>query len=66
MEQNKNKFSNWIRNSITARMLVVGVLLLVLLIPLSFVKDLITERSYRQKGKRGYTFWSYFKNTLHY
>lgn len=49
MEQKKNKFSNWIRNSITARMLVVGVLLLVLLIPLSFVKDLITERSYRQK-----------------
>ena len=49
MEQKKNKFSNWMRNSITARMLVVGVLIMVLLIPLSFVKDLITERSYRQK-----------------
>ena len=49
MEQKKNKFSNWMRNSITARMLGVGVLIMVLLIPLSFVKDLITERSYRQK-----------------
>ncbi len=49
MEQKKNKFSNWMRNSITARMLVVGVLIMVLLMPLSFVKDLITERSYRQK-----------------
>lgn len=35
-------------NSITARMLVVGFLLLILLIPLSFVQDLIRERSYRQ------------------
>ena len=33
MEQKKSKFSNWMRNSITARMLVVGFLLLVLLIP---------------------------------
>lgn len=36
------------RNSITARMLVVGFLLIVLLIPLEFVKTLITERSFRQ------------------
>ena len=43
-----SKFSNWMRNSITARMLVVGFLLLILLIPLSFVQDLIRERAYRQ------------------
>lgn len=43
-----SRFSNWMRNSITARMLVVGFLLLILLIPLSFVQDLIRERSYRQ------------------
>ncbi len=45
----KSKFSNWFRNSITARMLVVGFLLLVLLIPLSFVQSLISERKYRQQ-----------------
>lgn len=48
METSKNKFTNWLRNSITARMLVVGFLLVVLLIPLQFVKELIYERSYRQ------------------
>src|SRR5690606_7933489 len=49
MEQKKSRFSNWMRNSITARMLVVGFLLLVLLIPLEFVKSLINERAFRQK-----------------
>lgn len=49
MMQQKSKFSNWLRNSITARMLIVGFLLLVLLIPLQFVKSLIQERAYRQK-----------------
>lgn len=44
----KSRFSNWMRTSITARMLVVGFLLLILLIPLSFVQDLIRERSHRQ------------------
>ncbi len=48
MEQKRGKFGNWMRNSITARMLVVGFLLIVLLIPLEFVKSLITERSFRQ------------------
>ena len=48
MEQRRSKFGNWMRNSITARMLVVGFLLLVLLIPLQFVQFLIEERSYRQ------------------
>lgn len=49
MEQKIGKFGNWLRNSITARMLVVGFLLLVLLIPLEFVKSLIGERAIRQK-----------------
>ncbi len=49
MEPKKAKFSSWLRNSITARMLVVGFLLLVLLIPLEFVKSLITERAFRQQ-----------------
>ncbi|WP_034259150.1 cell envelope integrity protein CreD [Altibacter lentus] len=48
MEQKRNKFGNWLRNSITARMLIVGFLLLILLIPLEFVKSLIAERSFRQ------------------
>ena len=50
METTKNKgFTNWIRTSITARMLMVGVIILVLLIPLVFIKDLIIERSFRQE-----------------
>ncbi len=49
MELKRNKFGNWMRNSITARMLVVGFLLLILLIPLEFVKSLINERAYRQE-----------------
>jgi len=49
MEQKKGKFTSWLRNSITARMLIVGFLLLVLLIPLEFVKTLISERAIRQK-----------------
>lgn len=48
MKQQKGKFGNWLRNSITAKMLVIGILALVLLIPLSFVKDIMYERSNRQ------------------
>lgn len=44
----KQKFGNWFKTSITARMLVVGFILIILLIPLSFVKDLIRERGTRQ------------------
>lgn len=49
MEPKKAKFSSWLKESITARMLVVGFLLFILLIPLEFVKSLITERSIRQQ-----------------
>ena len=45
---NTNKFGNWLKTSITARMLIVGFLCLVLLIPLSYINDLIRERSFRQ------------------
>ncbi len=49
MEPKKGKFTHWLKHSITARMLVVGFLLLVLLIPLEFVKSLISERAFRQE-----------------
>lgn len=44
----QNKIGNWLKTSITARMLMVGFLTLVLLIPLFFIQDLIRERSFRQ------------------
>lgn len=47
--EKRSKFARWMRESITARMLVVGFLLLVLLIPLEYVKSLISERSFRQE-----------------
>lgn len=43
-----NKFSNWLKTSITARMLIVGFLVVILLIPLSYINILIKERSFRQ------------------
>lgn len=46
--QNKNKFGHWLKTSITARMLMVGFLTIILLIPLAFIESLITERSFRQ------------------
>jgi len=47
-KQNTNKFGHWLKTSITARMLMVGLLIIVLLIPLSYIDTLIRERSYRQ------------------
>ena len=44
----QNKFGNWLKTSITARMLMVGFLTFVLLIPLFFIQNLIQERSFRQ------------------
>lgn len=44
-----NKFGTWLRTSITARMIIVGVLIMVLLIPLTYVNILIEERGYRQQ-----------------
>ena len=48
MQATTNRFTQWLRRSITARMLVVGFLFILLLIPLEFVKDLIRERSERK------------------
>lgn len=48
IKKHNNKISNWLKTSITARMLMVGFLTLILLIPLSFVDSLIKERSFRQ------------------
>jgi inner membrane protein len=47
--QQQNKFSNWLKTSITARMLMVGFLIIILLIPLSYINRLIEERSFRQQ-----------------
>ena len=44
-----NRFAQWLKTSITARMLMVGALILVLLIPLTYVNILISERAYRQQ-----------------
>ncbi|WP_109851769.1 cell envelope integrity protein CreD [Aquimarina sp. AU58] len=48
-QKQKKSFGQWLKTSITVRMLMVGILILVLLIPLSYIKDLIRERSYRQE-----------------
>ncbi|MDT0643201.1 cell envelope integrity protein CreD [Zunongwangia sp. F363] len=45
-----NKIIDWLKNSITARMFMVGALILILLIPLLFVQDLIRERAVRQEN----------------
>ncbi len=47
--KNGSRFGNWLKTSITARMLMVGMLILVLLIPLTYIQSLITERSGRQQ-----------------
>lgn len=46
--QKQNRFGHWIKTSITARMLMVGLLTLILLIPLSYINSLIAERAVRQ------------------
>lgn len=48
-KQPQNKFGHWLKTSITARMLMVGFLIIILLIPLSYIESLITERSLRQQ-----------------
>jgi inner membrane protein len=47
--QQKGKIGNWAKTSITARMVMVGVLIIVLMIPLSYIKSLIVERKLRQQ-----------------
>ncbi|CAL2056644.1 cell envelope integrity protein CreD [Tenacibaculum sp. 190524A05c] len=50
VNEQTGKFGKWLKHSISARMLMVGLLILILLIPLSYVKDLIRERQYNQKA----------------
>jgi len=47
-EKNQNKFLKWLRTSISLRMIIVGILTLILLIPLSFIESLIEEREHRK------------------
>ncbi len=42
------KFQKWIKYSITMRLATIGFLILIMLIPISFIKDLISERAHRQ------------------
>lgn len=48
MEKQQSKLEHWIKTSITARMLMIGFLILIMLIPLYYVQNLIKERSNRQ------------------
>lgn len=50
MDKQQNKFGNWLKTSLTARMLMIGVLIIVLLIPLSYIEALISERASRQES----------------
>lgn len=50
MEKQQNKFGNWLKTSLTARMLMIGILIIVLLIPLSYIESLINERATRQES----------------
>ncbi len=41
--------NNWLKGSITIRLLTIGILILLLLIPVSMIESLIREREYRQQ-----------------
>jgi inner membrane protein len=46
--QQQNRFVQWLKTSITARMIMIITIILILLIPLTYIKDLIREREFRQ------------------
>lgn len=48
-QQNKN-VCTWFKTSITVRMLMVGFLILILLVPLFFIQNLIRERAENQQS----------------
>ena len=50
MEKQQNKFGNWLKTSLTARMLMIGLLIIASLIPLSYIESLINERANRQES----------------
>lgn len=43
------KANNWIKQSITIRLITIGILILLLMIPVTMVESLIREREYRQE-----------------
>jgi len=47
-QKNGNRFGNWIKNSTSVRMFTVGFLILILLLPLSYIRDLIRDRKQLQ------------------
>lgn len=50
MEQNqKSKVKSWVKESLTLKMFIVGFLIIVMLIPLSYIKNLIHERHQNQE-----------------
>jgi len=48
-QSQKKSFGQWLKSSITVRMFTIAILILVLLIPLSYIQNLIQERSFRQQ-----------------
>ncbi len=44
-----DRLNNWISNSVTIKIIVIGILILILMIPTSFIQSLIHERQYRQE-----------------
>jgi len=49
IQPQQNSFFNWLNKSLTIKMAVVGFLILILLIPLTYVQSLIGERADRQQ-----------------
>ena len=46
------KFNLWIRNSITIKLLSIGILILIMLIPTNMIESLISERQYTRESSR--------------
>lgn len=49
LKQQQNNLLNWLNKSLTVKMAVIGFLILILLIPLTYVQSLIQERAERQQ-----------------
>lgn len=49
-QQTPNRFVKWLKTSTTSRLIMIGILSLILTIPLSFIEELILERSNRQES----------------
>ena len=47
-QKNTSRFAHWVKTSTSLRMLAIGFLILILLIPLNFIKELIKERNQLQ------------------